>query len=93
MCIRPYLGTVIGVIVGIGAVLVWMLTFEPNGGVELSHFLFPISALALERAYYPDSSIPVPLWYGGAVVQWVCIGILVDLVRRKLRAKKQNAPA
>jgi hypothetical protein len=63
-----------------------MFTFEPHGGVELSRYLFPLSALVLEHVY-PAQSIPVPLWYGGALLQWVLIGALVDFLRRVFRSK------
>jgi len=66
-----------------------MLTFEPHGGVELSRYLFPLSALVLHRMY-PAASIPVPLWYGGALFQWVAVGALTDLLRRGFRRKSRH---
>jgi len=90
MSIRPYIGTVCGFGVGVLAIIIWMLTFQPHGGVELSHFLFPVSALILERIYYPAYSIPVPLWYGGALLQWLAIGAVVDLLRRAFRRESQH---
>jgi sterol desaturase/sphingolipid hydroxylase (fatty acid hydroxylase superfamily) len=85
MHIRPYIGTLCGIGVGVLAIVIWMLTFQPHGGVELSHYLFPVSGLILERIYYPAQSIPVPLWYGGALLQWLVVGVVVDLLRRAFR--------
>ena len=63
-----------------------MLTFEPHGGVELSRYLFPLSRLILGRMY-PSQSIPVPLWYGGALLQWLAFGAVIDLLRRAFRSE------
>ena len=71
------------------AIVIWMLTFQPHGGVELSRHLFPLSALILERMY-PAQSIPVPLWNGGALLQWLVIGLLVDLLRRVFRRESDD---
>jgi len=90
MRIRPLIGTLCGIAVGVLAIAVWMLTFEPHGGPELSHYLFPASAIILERMYYPTRSIPVPLWYGGAFLQWVVLGMLVDLLRRVFRRESRH---
>lgn len=84
MRIRPIIGTLFGIVVGVLAIAVWMLTFEPHGGPELSHYLFPVSAIILEHMY-PTQSIPVPLWYGGAFLQWVVLGMLIDFLRRVFR--------
>jgi hypothetical protein len=50
----------------------------------LSHYLFPISAIVLERMY-GDKAIPVPLWYGGALLQWICAGVAIDYLRKVRR--------
>ena len=84
MRIRPLIGTLCGIAVGVLAIAVWMLTFEPHGGPELSRYLFPVSAIILDRMY-PTQSIPVPLFYGGALLQWVVLGVLIDLLRRVFR--------
>jgi hypothetical protein len=89
MHIRPYLGTVWGAGLGVLAVAIWMLTFQPHGGFELSRYLFPFSAFILEHIY-PDQAIPVPLWYCGAVLQWTVIGAIVDLLRNIFRKKVQS---
>ncbi|HXJ61064.1 MAG TPA: hypothetical protein VNU68_30835 [Verrucomicrobiae bacterium] len=89
MRIRPYIGILCGFGVGVLAVIIWMLTFQPHGGVELSRYLFPLSALALERVY-PTQSIPVSLWYGGALLQWLVVGALVDLLRRVFRRESRH---
>ena len=86
MHLRGYIGTVCGIAVGVLAIIIWMLTFDPHGGVEFSRYLFPLSALVLKRIY-PAQSIPVPIWYGAAFVQWLCLGVLVDLLRRVLRRR------
>ena len=84
MHIRPYIGTICGIGVGVLAIVIWVLTFEPHGGAELSPYLFPLSSLILERMY-PTQSVPVPLWYGGALLQWIVLGGVVDLLRRAFR--------
>ena len=89
MHIRPYIGTLCGIAVGVLAVVIWMVTFQPHGGVELSRYLFPLSAFILERMY-PAQSIPVPLWYGGALLQWVILGAVVDLLRRVFRRESRH---
>lgn len=50
----------------------------------LQGYLFLLSALLLERIY-PTLSIPVPLWYRGALLQWLVVGATVDLLRRVFR--------
>jgi hypothetical protein len=84
MRIRPYFGTLRGFGVGVLAVIIWMLTFQPHGGVELSRYLFPLSASILERVY-PTQSIPVSFWYGGALLQRLILGAFVDLLQRVFR--------
>jgi len=84
MRVRPFIGTLCGIAIGGLAIATWMLTFDPHGGVEWSHYLFPISAIVLERIY-PARSIPVLLWYAGALLQWVAIGAIVDLLRGAFR--------
>jgi hypothetical protein len=84
MRIRAFIGTLCGIALGVVAIIIWMLTFEPHGGSEWSRYLFPLSAVALERMY-PAQSIPVPLWYGVALLQWVILGAVVDLLRRGFR--------
>jgi hypothetical protein len=81
MRMRPFIGTLIGTAIGLLATIAWMVTFEPHGGPEGSHYLFPGSAILLERMF-PSRSIPVPLWYGGAFLNWVIPGVVVDLLRR-----------
>jgi hypothetical protein len=81
MRIRPSIGTLCGAGIGVVAIVIWMLTFQPHGNVALSRYRFPLSALILQRMY-PAESIPVPLWYGGALVQWLALGAFVDLLRR-----------
>ncbi len=84
MSIRPYFWTMCGLGVGVVAIGIWMLTFQPHGGVELSMYLFPLSVLILEYSY-PAQSIPVPLWYGGALLQWLVVGAIVDCLRKVFR--------
>ena len=89
MSIRPFIGTLVGAAIGLLAIVIWMATFEPHGGPELSHYLFPGSAILLERMF-PTRSIPVPLWYGGALLHWVIPGVLVDLLRRVFRRESRH---
>jgi hypothetical protein len=81
MDLRPYAGTLSGIGIGLLAIVIWMLTFQPHGGVELSWCLFPLNAIVLERLY-PAQSIPASLWYGGALLQWTALGACVDVFRR-----------
>ena len=74
------------------AIVIWMLTLQPHGGVELSRYLFPLSGLILERMY-PAQSIPVPLWYGVALLQWIVLGALVDLLGRVFRRESGHSIA
>jgi hypothetical protein len=89
MRVRPFIGTLVGSVVGVLAVIIWMLTFEPHGGPELSRYLFPVSAIVLERMF-PTQSIPVPLWYAGALLHWLVPGALVDLLRRAFRKESRH---
>jgi hypothetical protein len=73
--------------IGMVAIVIWMLTFQPHGGVELSRYLFPLSTFILEQVY-PAQSIPVPLWYGGALLQWVAVGTLFDFLHRVFRREE-----
>jgi hypothetical protein len=73
-------GTLAGIVVGLVAVAVWVVTFSPHGGVELSMYLFPISATLLS-CIYGNASVPALLWFASAILQWVAIGVCVDLVR------------
>ena len=81
---RPLLGTKCGLFGGLAAIALWMLTFSPHGGVDLSAFLFPLSRVVFQWLY-PTQSVPVGMWYGGALLQWVLIGALVDALRLIVR--------
>jgi len=70
---------------GLAAVFVWMATFEPHGGTNLSACLFPISAITAQ-VFFPHTSFPVALWYSLAVGQWIAFGMVVDLLRAVRRA-------
>ena len=84
MRIRRYIGTLCGAGVGVLAIVIWMATFQPHGGVELSPYLFPLSPIILKRLY-PAQSVPVVVWYGGALVQWLVFGALLDVLRSVFR--------
>ena len=84
MHIRPFIGTLSCTALGVLALIVWIVTFEPHGGVELSRYLFPLSAVIIERPY-PTESPPLILFYSSALLQWVLVGLLVDLLRRFFR--------
>jgi len=92
MRIQSCVGTLSGTGVGVLAILIWMLTLQPHSGAELSDYLFPMSALILELIYDPAQSIPVPLWYGGALLQWVIAGAVVDILRRAFRRQPLTRP-
>ena len=66
--------TLLGTVIGIAAIVIWMMTFDPHGGVELSGFLFPISSSLLSSVVFPHESVPVLIWYLGAFFQWFCLG-------------------
>jgi hypothetical protein len=72
--------TIICAVLGVCAIAVWAGTFEPHGGLNLSKVLFPLSNFALS-AIFKDSDIPVPLWYVSAFLQYLVLGLLIDLVR------------
>ena len=73
-----------GSCVGLCAIALWVLTFSPHGGVELSAYLFPLARFLLARLY-STQSIPAEMWYGGALLQWVLLGAAVDVVRAIVR--------
>lgn len=83
MRIRPFIGTLSGFAVGLIAIAVWMITFEPHGGPELSWYLFPLSRLVLEHLY-PGETLSAFLWYASALLQWVLLGAVTDIVRKLL---------
>ena len=89
MRIQPFIGTLVGILIGLLAITAWLITFEPHGGPELSHYLFPGSVILLEWMF-PTRSIPVPLWYCGALLHWVIPGVLVDLLRRAFRRESRH---
>ena len=84
---RPFLATLCGLFVGLCAAGLWMLTYSPHGGVELSAYLFPLATWVLGRLY-PAQSIPAGMWYGGALLQWLLLGAVVDLVRAIVRRRR-----
>ncbi|MDB5290112.1 MAG: hypothetical protein JWL69_1353 [Phycisphaerales bacterium] len=86
---RPMLATAYGTVVGLVAFAVWAFTFSPHGGIELSAFLFPISAFVLEHAY-PSQPKPALLWFGGAIFQWALIGAAIDVARAIARRRKSR---
>jgi hypothetical protein len=88
MKIRPYLGTLGGLVLGLFAISLWAVTFQPHGGVELSSFLLPASRPVFDRLY-PNESVPVFAWFGFGVVQWVIAGTMVDLIRWFLCGRSQ----
>ena len=69
--------------------VVWMITFQPHGGVELSRYLLPLSSLVFDRLY-PSESVPVVAWYAVGFFQWVFAGVIVDLLRRAFRVYRQT---
>jgi hypothetical protein len=86
---KQFIGTFRGIGMGAFAIVVWMLTFEPHGGVELSRFLFPLNPPILDRLY-PTQAIPVPVWSGAAFLLWVVLGAVVDCLRRVLAISRRG---
>lgn len=89
MTARCFTFTILGGLVGPVAVLLWIATFEPHGGVELSGCLFPAWSW-LSRVLFAGRSVPAPVWYGGAVLHWVVLGALVDFFRELRRRHAQR---
>ena len=83
---RPLLGTLCGFYVGLAAITLWMATFSGHGGSFVSAYLFPLSRAAFAWLY-PAQSVPVLMWYVGALLQWVLIGALVDVARVGIRRR------
>jgi hypothetical protein len=79
-----------GFLAGLAAMALWMLTFSPHGGVELSAYLFPLAKFVLVRLYRTQA-IPVGMWYGGALLQWVLLGAVIDVVRATMRRHDASA--
>ena len=84
---RPWLWTACGAAAGVLAIAAWLATFDPHGGVDWSPWLFPLSSAALERRY-PFRSVPVPLFYASALLQWIVANAAVDLLRRARGARR-----
>jgi hypothetical protein len=80
MRLQVFIGSLCGLVMGVITIIIWILAFEPHGGIELSPYLFPLSAPILNR-FYPGQSIPVPIFYGLPFLQWVLAGMLVDFLR------------
>jgi len=94
--IRPYLGTISGIVLGIVTIVIWMMTYEGYPGVDYSWDLFPLSCWVLGRDLYSPINVPFALWYWGAFLQWLLAGVSVDLLRwvfRFYRHSKENAKA
>ena len=72
--------TGVGIVVGFLAVAVWIATFAPHGGVELSAYLFPVARLLL-GIIFPQQSIPPLVWFGSMLLHWPLIGFVMDLIR------------
>jgi len=90
---RPLRFTMIGAVLGVLAVVVWIATFEPHGGVELSSVLFPLWGLAADVLFH-ERSVPVLAWYAGALLHWPILGAVVDLGRAMRRpSQRADSPA
>lgn len=89
--IQPYLGTLLGTGIGMIAVLLWLLTFEPHGGPEYSRYLFP-AAQPLLAAAYGQEAPPVPVFFFAALGHWLLPGVAVDLVRALVGRKSPPSP-
>jgi len=92
--IRPYLGTISGIVLGIVTIVIWMLTYEAPPGVDYSWKLFPLSCWVLGRHLYSPIYVPFAVWYCAAFLQWLLAGVSVDLLRwvfRFYKHSKENA--
>lgn len=69
---KPLIGTISGTVLGVIGIVIWAITFEPHGGLDLSWYLFPLSRLVLE-ACYTGRSVPVSLMFAAAVLQWTML--------------------
>lgn len=78
--------TMLGGLMSVVAVVVWIATFAPHGGVDLSGYLFPVWSW-IASALYAGRSVPALVWYGGILLHWVVLGALVDLLRARLRGR------
>lgn len=89
MTARRFTFTTLGGLVGLASVVAWIVTFEPHGNVELSAYLFPAWSW-LAGVLFAGRSIPVPVWYGGALLHWVVLGVVVDVIRELRRRHAQR---
>ena len=87
---HPWFWTRCGFIAGICAIAIWIVTFEPHGGPDLSWFLFPVARLVFGDLF-PSRSIDPMVWYGSAMLQWVTFGALIDVVRWVMRRRAAAA--
>ena len=93
MVAKRYAFTILGGIAATVTTLVWIVTFKPHGGSEYSAYLFPLWSW-LARALFAGRSVPVLIWYGGALLHWVVLGAAVDIVREAhLRRRERNKSA
>jgi len=82
--------TIIFGLIGLVAIAIWVVTFEPHGGINLSNILFPISS-ALLNLIFPNKDVPVALWYLGAFLQYIGIGLIIDIFRGARRNKEMKS--
>jgi hypothetical protein len=89
--IRPYLGTICGIVLGFVAIAIWMFTFNFRTGVDYSRRLFPLLCFVLEKnMLYPPINIPFALWYLAAFLHWFIPGVVIDLMRWTFRFCRQS---
>jgi hypothetical protein len=81
--------TLIGAAAGPIVVGIWTATFQPHGGVELSSYLFPLSAWLLGEVIFRHDSIPVLVWYGSALSHWAAVGCVIDFFRNRMRTLRR----
>ena len=79
--------TIAGGALGIVAVLVWMATFEPHGGVNLSPYLFPLLPRMWDLVF-PAVSVPAVIVYATMLVYWPLVGWVLDVIRHALSRLK-----
>ncbi len=87
--LSPWFWTLVMGVLGIVLLIVWLLTFSKEGGVNLSPWLFPAADWLLRRVY-AQGDVNIPVWYGSLLLHWPLVGALIDLLRWSARARRAS---